>query len=320
VKTKRTDLLQMEPLTELYGLGTEGANPNSTDLDTKSALEIAHIINTEDQKVAKAVSRQLPAIAKAIDFVADALSSGGRLIYVGTGTSGRLGALDASECPPTFDVSPKMVQYLIAGGEPALARATEASEDSDDEGARDMARKNPTRRDVILGLAVSGRTPYTIGAIRYARSKGAKTIAITGNSGAPITKVAHHSIAIDVGPEVLAGSSRMKAGTMQKMVLNMITTGAFTRMGYVYSNLMVNLHFKNRKLVERGVGIMQRITGLDRQSSVDALTAAGGSLPVALVMIEAAVPRKDAEQRLKRAKGNVRRAIGGQRKGLRKSN
>jgi N-acetylmuramic acid 6-phosphate etherase len=305
----------MEPLTELYGLGTESANPNSAELDTKSALEIARIINAEDQRVAKAVQLQLPAIATAIDLVADSLSSGGRLIYVGTGTSGRLGALDASECPPTFDVSPKMVQYLIAGGERALARATEASEDSADEGARDMARKKPTHKDVIIGLAVSGRTPYTLGAIRYARSKGARTIAVTGNAGSPITRTAQHPIAVEVGPEVLAGSSRMKAGTMQKMVLNMITTGAFTRMGYVYSNLMVNLHFKNRKLVERGVGIMQRITGLDRESSVEALTAAGGSLPVALVMIEAGVTRKDAELRLKRSKGNVRIAIeGSQRK------
>jgi len=317
VKTKRTRLLQMEPLTELYGLGTEGANPNSAELDTKSALEIAHIINTEDQKVAQAVQHQLPAIAQAIDIVAKSLSSGGRLIYVGTGTSGRLGALDASECPPTFDVSPKMVQYLIAGGEPALARATEASEDSAEEGARDMARKSLTRNDVIIGLAVSGRTPYTLGAIGYARGKGAKTIAVTGNPGSPITKAAQHSIAVEVGPEVLAGSSRMKAGTMQKMVLNMISTGAFTRMGYVYSNLMVNLHFKNRKLVERGVGIMQRITGLDRASSVDALTAAGGSLPVALVMIEAGVPRKEAEQRLKDSKGNVRKAIRGSTRSLR---
>ncbi len=299
----------MEPLTELYGLGTEDANPNSVGLDTKSALDIARIINAEDQKVAKAVERQLPAIAKAIDIVAESLSAGGRLIDVGTGPSGRLGALDASECPPTFDVSPKMVQYLIAGGERALARATEASEDSPEEGARDMARKKPTKKDVVVGLAVSGRTPYTLGAIRYARNKGARTIAITGNAGAPITRDAQHSIAIDVGPEVLAGSSRMKAGTMQKMVLNMITTGAFTRMGYVYSNLMVNLHFKNRKLVERGVGIMRRLTGFDRESSVEALTAAGGSLPVALVMIEAGVSRKDAEQRLKRSKGNVRVAI-----------
>ena len=309
MKNKRTRLLHMEPLTELHGLGTESANPKSAELDTKSALEIAQIINTEDQKVAKAVERQLPAIAKAIDMVADALSSGGRLIYVGTGTSGRLGALDASECPPTFDVPASTVQYLIAGGERALSRATEASEDSPELGARDMARRKPTRKDIVIGLAVSGRTPYTLGALTEARRHGARTVGITGNANSPLTKAANHAIAVDVGPEVLAGSSRMKAGTMQKMVLNMITTGAFTRMGYVYSNLMVNLHFKNRKLVERGVGILEQLTGLDRESAVDALIASRGSLPVALVMIMAEVSRPEAEQRLTRSKGNVRAAI-----------
>ena len=299
----------MSPLTELHGLGTESANPNSVGLDTKSALEIARIINEEDQKIAKAVSTQLPAIAKAIDIVAASLSSGGRLIYVGTGTSGRLGALDSSECPPTFNADPEMVQYIIAGGERALAHAVEASEDSSTEGARDMAKKRPTKRDVVLGLAVSGRTPYTIGALAYARKKGAQTIAITGNTGSPITKTAAHSIAVDVGPEVLAGSSRMKAGTMQKMVLNMISTGAFTRMGTVYSNLMVNLHLKNRKLVERGIGIMQQLTGLSREAAVDRLSEAGGSLSVALVMLQAGVSRRNAEQRLKKTRGNVRQAI-----------
>ena len=299
----------MPPLTELRELGTEISNPNSVDLDKKSALEIASIINAEDQKVAKAVAKQLPAIAKAIDLVANALSSGGRLIYVGTGTSGRLGALDASECVPTFNVPPRFVQYLIAGGDYALGHATEVSEDSIEMGERDMARKKPTKKDVVLGLAVSGRTPYTLGALAYARRKHATTIGITANPGTPITKLASHSIVVGVGPEVLAGSSRMKAGTMQKMVLNMITTGAFTRMGYVYSNLMVNLHLKNRKLTERGIGIVQQLTDLDRESAVDALQAAGGSVPVALVMLEAGVTRKDAEARLKKAKGNVRKAI-----------
>lgn len=309
MKRKHKQLLEMSPLTELYGLGTESANPNSVGLDTKSALEIARIINEEDQKIAKAVASQLPAIAKAIDIVAASLSSGGRLIYVGTGTSGRLGALDSSECPPTFNADPEMVQYIIAGGDRALAHAVEASEDSGAEGARDMAKKHPSKRDVVLGLAVSGRTPYTIGALAYARKKGAKTIAITGNTGSPITKTAAHTIAVDVGPEVLAGSSRMKAGTMQKMVLNMISTGAFTRMGTVYSNLMVNLHLKNRKLVERGIGIMQQLSGLSREAAVDQLREAGGSLSVALVMLQAGVSRRNAEQRLKKTRGNVRQAI-----------
>ena len=300
----------MPPLEELRELSTEIPNPNSVDLDKKSALEIAKIINAEDQKVAKAVARQLPEIAKAIDLVADAFANGGRLIYVGTGTSGRLGALDSSECVPTFNVSPKLVQYLIAGGDYALGHATEVSEDSTEMGVRDMKHKKPTKKDVVLGLAVSGRTPYTLGALAYARRKGAMVIGITANAGTPITKLASLSIVVGVGPEVLAGSSRMKAGTMQKMVLNMITTGAFTRMGYVYSNLMVNLHLKNRKLTERGIGILQQLTGLDRQSAVDALQAAGGSVPVALVVVEAGVTRKEAEARLKKAKGNVRKAIG----------
>ena len=300
----------MPPLTELRELGTEIPNPHSVDLDKKSALEIAQIINAEDQKVAKAVAKQLPAIAKAMDIVAHAFENGGRLIYVGTGTSGRLGALDSSECVPTFNVPPRLVQYLIAGGDYALGHATEVSEDSTEMGEHDMASKKPTKKDVVIGLAVSGRTPYTLGALAYARRKRATTIAITANPGTPITKLASHSIVVGVGPEVLAGSSRMKAGTMQKMVLNMITTGAFTRMGYVYSNLMVNLHLKNRKLTERGIGILQQLTGLDRESAVDALQAAGGSVPVALVMLEAGVPRIDAEKRLKKAKGNVRKAIG----------
>ncbi len=300
----------MPPLTELRELGTEIPNSNSVDLDKKTALEIAKIINAEDQKVAKAVAKQLPDIAKAIDLVAYALENGGRLIYVGTGTSGRLGALDSSECVPTFNVSPRLVQYLIAGGDHALGHATEVSEDSTEMGERDMKRKKPTKKDVVLGLAVSGRTPYTLGALAYAHRKGATTIGITANPGTPITKLSSHSIVIGVGPEVLAGSSRMKAGTMQKMVLNMITTGAFTRMGYVYSNLMVNLHLKNRKLTERGIGILQQLTGLDRESAVDALQAAGGSVPVALVVLEAGVPREEAEARLKKAKGNVRKAIG----------
>jgi N-acetylmuramic acid 6-phosphate etherase len=304
----------MPPLTELRELGTEIPNPNSIDLDKKSALEIAEIINTEDQNVAQAVRTQLPAIAQAIDIVANALSDGGRLIYVGTGTSGRLGALDSSECVPTFNVPRSLVQYLIAGGDYALGHATEVSEDSPEMGKRDMARKKPTSKDVVIGLAVSGRTPYTLGALAYARRKRATTIGITANAGSPITKLAAHSIAISVGPEVLAGSSRMKAGTMQKMVLNMITTGAFTRMGYVYSNLMVNLHLKNRKLTERGIGIVQHLTGLDREAAVDALQAAGGSVPVTLVMIEAGVTRKDAEARLKKAKCNVRKAIGTQKR------
>lgn len=310
MKNKRVEMLSLPPLTDVQGLGTEKRNPNSIGFDSKSPLEIARIINAEDQKVAKAVERALPQIAKAIEAVAKSLSSGGRLIYVGTGTSGRLGALDASECPPTFNTDPEMVQFVMAGGEKALAHAVEADEDSPALGKRDMAKKRPTKKDVVVGLAASGRTPFTVSAVQYARSKGAATVGIVANPNSPLARAAAIPIEIPVGPEVVAGSTRMKAGTMQKLVLNMITTGAFVRMGYVYDNLMVNLHLKNRKLVERGIGIVQQIIDLDRESAIDALRVSEGSVPVALVMLQAGVTKQEAEKRLKKSKGNVRKAIG----------
>lgn len=300
----------MPPLADVVGLGTEKRNPNSIGFDSKSPLDIARIINSEDQKVAFAIEMALPQIAKAIEAVAKSLSSGGRLIYVGTGTSGRLGALDASECPPTFNTDPNMVQFVMAGGEKALARAVEADEDSPALGRRDLAKKKPTSKDVVVGLAASGRTPYTVSAVEYARKKGAATVGIVANPNSPLARAAAIPIVIPVGPEVVAGSTRMKAGTMQKLVLNMITTGAFVRMGYVYDNLMVNLHLKNRKLVERGIGIVQQLMDLDRKSAIDALRVSEGSVPVTLVMLEAGVTKKQAEQRLKKSKGNVRKAIG----------
>ena len=299
----------MPPLKDVQGLGTEGRNPKSLGFDSKSPLEIARIINAEDQKVAVAIQKALPQIAKAIDAVAKSLSSGGRLIYVGTGTSGRLGALDASECPPTFNTDPGMVQFVMAGGEKALGCAVEADEDSPALGRKDMAKKRPTRKDVVIGLAASGRTPFTVSAVQYARSKGAMTAGIVANPNSPLARAAAIPIVIPVGPEVVAGSTRMKAGTMQKLVLNMITTGAFVRMGYVYDNLMVNLHLKNRKLVERGIGIVQQILDLDRESAIDALRASEGSVPVALVMLQAGVTKREAEKRLDKSRGNVRRAI-----------
>lgn len=302
-------MLDMPPLKEVQGLGTEGRNPKSIGFDSKSPLEIARIINGEDKKVAFAIELALPQVAKAIEAVAKSLSNGGRLIYVGTGTSGRLGALDASECPPTFNTDPDLVQFVMAGGERALARAVEADEDSPALGRHDMAKKKPTKKDVVVGLAASGRTPFTVSAVEYARSKGAVTVGIVANAGSPLAKAAAIPIVVPVGPEVVAGSTRLKAGTMQKLVLNMITTGAFVRMGYVYDNLMVNLHLKNRKLVERGIGIVQQIMDMDRESAIDALKASDGSVPVALVMLQAGVTKKEAETRLKKSKGNVRKAI-----------
>ena len=295
----------------LSELMTERRNRASENLDAMSALEIVSVMNREDATVARRVRKVLPQIARAVDLIADGFSKGGRLIYVGTGTSGRVGALDASECPPTFGTSPKKVQFLIAGGEEALVQATEASEDSAELGRRDMARKRPGKRDVVVGLAASGVTPYTISALQYARSKGAATVGIACNRGSALGKAADVAIEVEVGPEVLTGSSRLKAGTAQKMICNMLTTGAMARVGYVSSNLMVNLILKNRKLVERGIAIIQTLAQVDHAKAEKTLEQAGMRLPVALVMLKARVTKTEAARRLKKTKGNVREAIEG---------
>ena len=290
-------------------LSTEKVNPASTNLDQMSALEIATLMNAEDAKVAGAVGRALPQIACAIDLIAAALRKGGRLIYVGSGTSGRLGALDASEIPPTFDVDPRVVQYIMAGGARALGSSTEASEDSRQLGRQEMAKKKPTRNDVVVGLAASGRTPFTIAAIEHARSRGAKTVAVVCNPDSPLGRGAHLSIVADVGPEVLTGSTRMKAGTAQKMILNMLSTAAMTRLGYVYGNLMVHVELKNQKLIERGIRILERATGARRDEAKRVLSEARNRVPVALVMLETGVTRAVASKALVASTGNVRRAI-----------
>ena len=293
----------------LRRLGTEQANLSTAGLDTRSAREIAKIINAEDARVAFAVARALPEIARAIDAIAQGLSSGGRLIYVGAGTSGRIAALDAAECPPTFNTDPKMVQFIMSGGERALGRAAEASEDWPALGRRDIAKRKPGKRDVVVGVSASGRTPYTVAALRYARSQGATTMAVTNNRGSWLERVADMAIVADVGPEVVAGSTRMKAGTAQKLILNMLSTGAMARLGYVYGNLMVNVHVKNKKLWERGVSILEEAAGIKRAAADRALKAAGRSVPVALVMLKARVSKAEARRRLKAARGNVRQAI-----------
>jgi len=290
-------------------LSTEKVNPASTNLDQMSALEIATLMNAEDATVASAVGKALPQIARAIDLIAAALRKGGRLIYVGSGTSGRLGALDASEIPPTFDVDPRVVQYIMAGGARALGSSTEASEDSRQLGRQEMAKKKPTRNDVVVGLAASGRTPFTIAAIEHARSRGAKTVAVVCNPDSPLGRAAHLSIVADVGPEVLTGSTRMKAGTAQKMILNMLSTAAMTRLGYVYGNLMVHVELKNQKLVERGIRILERATGARRDEAKRVLSEARNRVPVALVMLETGVTRDVASKALVTTSGNVRRAI-----------
>jgi N-acetylmuramic acid 6-phosphate etherase len=294
---------------DLEHLGTEQQNRLSANFDTKSALEIAQIINSEDAKVATAVKRALPEVAKAIDAIAHALSNGGRLIYVGAGTSGRIAAIDASECPATFNADPHSVQYVMAGGPRALASAAEFNEDSRDLGAADIAKRRPTRNDVIVGIAASGRTPYTIAALEYAKSRGAVTVGIACNKDSELGRVADIEIAVEVGPEVVSGSTRMKAGTAQKLICNMLTTGAFTRLGYVYGNLMVNVHLKNKKLLERGITILMRATGVDRPAAEKALKVAANHVPVALVSLKTGISVTDAQHRLDAVQGNVRRAI-----------
>ncbi|MGB7190522.1 MAG: N-acetylmuramic acid 6-phosphate etherase [Acidobacteriaceae bacterium] len=306
---KATDDTPEPSHTSLHDLTTESMNDASQGLDTKSALEIARIINHEDSKVAAAVKKALPEIAQVIDSVARSLRDGGRIIYIGAGSSGRIASLDACECPPYFSTSPQTIQYIMAGGPKALASPVEVNEDSEELGQRDIARRRPSRKDVIIGLSASGRTPYVVAAVAYARARGAKTACITCNHNTPLAAAADIAIVAEVGPEVISGSTRMKAATAQKMITNMITTGAMTRMGYVYENLMVNVHMQNSKLVERGIGILVRACGIGRERAVDVIKSAGRSVPVALVMLKAGVDKPEADRRLARSDGNVRLAI-----------
>ncbi|HEV2964376.1 MAG TPA: N-acetylmuramic acid 6-phosphate etherase [Candidatus Angelobacter sp.] len=294
---------------KLQNLRTEQQNRASTELDLRSALEIARIIHHEDRKVATAVEKAIPQIAQAIDAITQAIEQGGRLIYVGTGTSGRIAALDAAECPPTFNANPKTVQYVIAGGEKALARAVEFSEDSREHGRHDLARKKPGKKDVVVGITASGRTPYTVGAVEYARKKGALTVAVVCNPNSELGRITDIEIVADVGPEVLSGSTRMKAGTAQKMILNMLSTGAMAKLGYVYGNLMVNVQMKNQKLAARGLTILQKAAGVDLTTATEALKTAKNHVPIALIMLMTGLDRRQAQQKLKRTKGNVRKAI-----------
>ena len=294
---------------DLRKLSTEQILPAARDLDQMSSLEMVRLINDQDSTVADAVRSALPQIARAIDVVADGLRHGGRLIYVGAGTSGRLGALDASEIPPTFNTRPSTVQYIMAGGPKALGASTEASEDNTSLAIHAIRKRKPGKHDIVLGIATSGRTPFTIAAVEYARSRGAHTIALTCNRNSPLERATDFAIVTEVGPEVLAGSSRMKAGTAHKMVLNMISTGAMTRLGYVYGNLMVNVWTKNEKLVQRATRIVEKATGADHHDAANALKQSGNRTPVAVVMLAAKVNRANALKALKQSKGHVRQAI-----------
>lgn len=291
----------------LRRLRTEQSNEAAQDLDCKSSLEIARLINAEDAGVAGAVAKALPQIARAMDWAVAALRKGGRVIYVGVGTSGRIAALDAAECPPTFNID--RVQFIIAGGAKALATDSEISEDDSEQGRDEMARRKPGKNDVVIGVASSGRTPFTLAAIEVARRRGARTIALTCNPDSPLQRAAHFAIVTPVGPEVLAGSSRMKAATAHKMVLNMISTGAMSRLGYVYGNLMVNVVPKNEKLRQRAAAILERASGASHASARLALETSGNRTPVALVMLAAGVGRAQAVAALRNSSGNVRKAI-----------
>jgi N-acetylmuramic acid 6-phosphate etherase len=266
----------------LENLLTEKANPASAHIDTLPTVEMLGVINGEDRKVAEAVEREIPSIARAVDAIAAAFGRTGRLFYIGAGTSGRLGVLDASECPPTFGVSPDLVQGIIAGGEPALSRATETTEDDPAIGARDLTARGFTANDILTGLAASGRTPYVLGAVAEAKRLGALTIGVSCTPDSELARAVDIAITPLVGPEVIAGSTRMKAGTAQKMVLNMLTTGAFIRMGYVYGNLMVNVQPKNAKLRDRARRIVAQAAGVSYERAGELLTEAGDNVRAAI--------------------------------------
>ena len=288
---------------------TEEENPRTANLSALPAGEIARLMNEEDARVPAAVGRVLPEIARAVEGIAGRLGAGGRLFYVGTGTSGRLGVLDASECPPTFGVPAELVQGIIAGGYDALHRAAEASEDDREAGARDLAARGVTERDAVVGLAASGRTPYTIGAVEHARKLGAFTVAVTCAPDSAITRAAEVAIVPVVGPEVIAGSTRLKAGTAQKLVLNMLSTAALVRLGYVTGNRMTNVLPRNDKLRERSVRIFRAETGADEPAARAAFAAAGGDLRTALVMHRTGRGRAEAERALAAARGVVHAAV-----------
>ncbi len=288
---------------------TEQLNPNTSQIDKLPTLEALRIINSEDRKVAEAVEQVLPAVARAVDGIAERLQRGGRLFYTGTGTSGRLGVLDAAECPPTFGVSPELVQGIIAGGYDACYKAVEASEDDREAGAKDLQARGFTANDCLVGIAASGRTPYTIGAVEYARQLGALTICIVCNENSELAAAAEIAIEPVVGPEVIAGSTRLKSGTAQKLVLNMLSTMAMVRLGYVTGNRMTNLKTSNIKLRQRATGLVMAECNLDKTAAETALEAAGWDLRVAIVMIKTDAAREAAEDALQKSNFIIARAV-----------
>jgi N-acetylmuramic acid 6-phosphate etherase len=294
---------------DLSQMITEGRNPASQNIDELSTEAMLRVINDEDKKVALAVEAIVPKIAAAVDAICAAFRAGGRLIYCGAGTSGRLGILDASECPPTFGTPREQVIGLIAGGHTAILQAVENAEDNREQGAQDLKDIHFSRHDVLVGIAASGRTPYVLGALAYANELGATTVALTCNPGSAMSQVAAIALTPVVGPEVVTGSSRMKAGTAQKLVLNMLTTGSMIRSGKVYGNLMVDVEATNQKLVQRQVNIVMQATDCDDATASAALTACGGHCKTAILMVLADLAADEAKALLSQHQGFIRQAL-----------
>ena len=291
-------------------LTTEQDNPLSANVDRLTALDAVRLINREDAKVAAAVRETLPEIAAAVEVIVEAIASGGRLFYLGAGTSGRLGVLDAVECVPTFSVPPDLVQGVIAGGSAALTHSIEGAEDRPEGGREDLIARGLTSADVVCGIAASGRTPYVIGALDYADSLGAKTIAIACNPNSPIGAIAEISISVNVGPEIIAGSTRMKAGTAQKMILNMLSTAAMIRLGKVYGNLMVDVKVSNHKLADRACRLVMSLTDVSEEKANELLASANYEVKTAVVMARLGVDCEGAAQMLEQANGKLGEVIG----------
>lgn len=296
-------------MVDLDRLTTETRNPKTMELDTMSVEEFLRVMNEEDRRVPEAVAAAIPALAQAVELVAKGFRNGGRLVYLGAGTSGRLGVLDAVECPPTFGTPPEQVVGLIAGGERAFVKAVEGAEDSTELARQDLAEIGITSNDVVVGIAASGRTPYVIGGLDYARENGVPTVAIACNPGSEVSKHADVAVEVDNGPEVLTGSTRLKSGTSQKLMLNMLSTASMVQVGKVYGNLMVDVMPTNEKLVERAQRIIATATGCDAATAEKYYESADGNPKTAIVMILAEVDREEAIRRLEASGGFVRSAI-----------
>jgi N-acetylmuramic acid 6-phosphate etherase len=293
----------------LKSMSTETRNQNTMNLDTMTPLEVITVMNQEDAKVPEAIKPALPNIAQCVTWAIESIEAGGRIIYMGAGTSGRLGVLDAVECPPTFGVAPEVVVGLIAGGEKAFVKAVEGAEDSRQLGHDDLVNINLEKRDIVIGIAASGRTPYVLGGLAYAQEVGCHTVAISCNPGSAIGQAAELAIEVVPGPEVLTGSTRLKSGTSQKLILNMISTATMVGCGKAYQNLMVDVMQTNEKLIVRAQNIVMEATGCDRETAAEKIAIASGSAKTAITMILADCGLEEAKARLEKAKGHVREAI-----------